>query len=140
VVLASAKVPRWLQISQSAAAAFATSIGAETGKGGMLAFWEQWLWSLLPVDVVFQKPGFLEKPGFSTEVPDNSAREALTAELGMNGDRWFEAIVLGLAVVSPRVAAILEALAALAPAPPTRPAPPEVPEADVLGESKSLGR
>ncbi len=129
VALASAKVPRWLQISQSAAAAFASSIGAATGMGGMLVFWERWLWSLLPANSGLQLP-----------VPDNSAREVLSGELGMNGDGWFEAIVLGLAVVSPRIAAILEAIAALAPAPLTRPAPPQVPPEDIVGESKSLGR
>ncbi|MCL2927954.1 MAG: hypothetical protein MGG37_08060 [Trichodesmium sp. MAG_R01] len=148
VALASAKIPRWLQISQSAAAAFATSIGAETGMGGILVFWERWLWSLLPVNSYlgigenpphppFEGGGIRESQPL---VPDNSAREALTAELGGNGDLWFEAIVLGLAVVSPRVAAILEAIAALAPAPPSRPAPPQVSGDDILSESKSLGR
>ncbi|MDY6806542.1 MAG: hypothetical protein SXA11_22415 [Cyanobacteriota bacterium] len=134
VALASAKVPRWLQISQSAAAAFATSIGAATGMGGMLVFWEGWLWSLLP--------GVSQKPGFLTDslVPDNAAREALSAELGGNGDRWFEAIVLGLAVASPRVAAILEAIAALAPTLTTCPTGPLVPGVDVIGESKSIWR
>ncbi|MEL7039681.1 MAG: hypothetical protein AAFO04_29335 [Cyanobacteria bacterium J06592_8] len=129
VALASAKVPRWLQISQSTATAFANSIGAATGMGGMLVFWEWWLWSLLP-----------DNSNIQISVPNNSAREALSAELGMNGDRWFEAIILGLAVISPRIAAILEAIANLAPEPVTRPSTPPTSVEDVIGESKSIGR
>ncbi|MGB3510518.1 MAG: hypothetical protein WBA93_15040 [Microcoleaceae cyanobacterium] len=129
VALASAKVPRWLQISQSASTAFAASIGAATGMGGMLIFWEQWLWSLLPANSKIITP-----------LPNNYAREALSAELGMNGDLWFEAIILGLAVTSPRIEAILEAIAALAPTPTTRPTPPQTPIEDVIGESKSIQR
>ncbi len=129
VALASAKVPRWLQISQSAATAFATSIGAATGMGGMLVFWEQWLWSLLPANSELQP-----------QIPKNFAREAISAELGMNGDRWFEAIILGLATTSPRMGAILEAIAALAPTPTTRPSPPQTPVEDVIGESQSIQR
>lgn len=127
IALACAKVPRWLQISQSAATAFATSIGTVTGMGGMLVFWEQWLWNLLPTNSELQPL-----------VPNNSAREALSAELGMNSDRWFEAIILGLATTSPRMAAILEAIASLAPTPLTRSTPSQASGEDVIGESQSL--
>ncbi|MDY6783561.1 MAG: hypothetical protein SW833_13625 [Cyanobacteriota bacterium] len=127
--LSAAKVPRWLQISQSAATAFATAIGEANATGGMLAFWEQWLWSLLPANSPFPP---------STLTP--SAGETLSAELGMNSDRWFEAIVLGLATLSPRIAAILEAIAALAPPLPTRPSPPQIPGEDIISESPSLRR
>jgi hypothetical protein len=129
VALASAKVPRWLQISQSAATAFATSIGVTTGMGGMLVYWEQWLWSLLPANSESQPL-----------VPNDSAREALSAELGMNGDRWFEVIILGLATTSPRMAAILDAIASLAPTPATHPTSLQAPGEDVIGESQSLHR
>ena len=127
VALASAKVPRWLQVSQSTAAAFANSIGTATGMGGMLVFWEQWLWSLLPANS--QLP---------LQAPNNLAREALSAELGMDGARWFEAIILGLATTSPRIAAILEAIATLAPTPTTRPTLPKTPVEDVIGESQAI--
>ncbi|NET27392.1 hypothetical protein [Okeania sp. SIO1I7] len=127
VALASAKVLRWLQISQSSATAFANSIGATTGMGGMFTFWELWLWSLLPYNSNIQ-----------SSVPNNSAREALSAELGINGDLWFEAIILGLAVMSPRIAAILEAIATLAPEPITRPPKPQTAVEDIIGESKSI--
>lgn len=129
VALASAKVARWLQINQSAATAFATSIGAATGMGGMLVFWEQWLWSLLPANSELQP-----------QIPDNFAREALSTELGMNGDRWFETIILGLATKSPRIEAILEAIAALAPTPTTSPSSTQTPIEDVIGESQSIQR
>ena len=129
VALASAKVPRWLQISQSAATAFAASIGAATGMGGILVFWEQWLWTLLP-----------DNSQIPTPVSNNFAKEALSAEFGMNSDRWFEAIVLGLATTSPRIAAILEAIAALAPTSATRPTQPQAAVEDVIGESKSIQR
>ncbi len=128
VALASAQVLRWLQISQSSATAFANSIGAATGMGGMLIFWELWLWSLLP-----------DNSNIQISVPNNSARETLSAEMGMNGDRWFEAMILGLAVMSPRIAAILEAIATLAPEPLTRPSQTQAPVEDIIGESKSIG-
>jgi hypothetical protein len=129
IALASAKVPRWLQISQSTATAFASSISVATGMGGILVFWEQWLWNLLPADSEL-------KP----LVPNNSAREALSAELGMNSDRWFEVIILGLATTSSRMAAILDAIAALAPTAATRPTSPQALGEDVIGESQSLQR
>ncbi|GGA34716.1 hypothetical protein CYANOKiyG1_52140 [Okeania sp. KiyG1] len=127
VALASAKVLRWLQISQSSATAFANSIGGTTGMGGMLIFWELWLWSLLP-----------DNSNIQSLVPKNSTREALSAEFGMNGDLWFEAIILGLAVISPRIATILEAIATLAPEVVTRPSQPQTLVEDVIGESKSI--
>lgn len=128
VALASAQVPRWLQISQSTANAFASSIGAVTGMGGMLIFWEWWLWSFVP-----------DNSNIQISVANNFAREALSAELGMNGDRWFEAIILGLGVMSPRIKAILEAIATLAPEVVTRPSPTQAPVEDIVGESKSIG-
>lgn len=128
VGLASAQVLRWLQISQSTATTFANSIGAATGMGGMLIFWELWLWSLLP-----------DNSNIQSHVPNNSAREALSAELGMNGDLWFEAIILGLAVMSPKIEAVLEAIATLAPEPLTRPSQTQAPVEDIIGESKSIG-
>ncbi|MGD1806732.1 hypothetical protein ACP6PL_15000 [Dapis sp. BLCC M126] len=128
VALASAQVLRWLQISQSSATAFANSIGAATGMGGMLIFWEWWLWSLLP-----------DNANIQISVPNNSAREALSAEFGMNGDRWFEAIILGLAVISPRIEAVLEAIATLAPELISRPSRPQASVEDIVGESKSIG-
>jgi len=127
LALASAKVPRWLHISQSAADSFANSIGAATGMGGMLVFWEGWLWSLLP-----------DESNIKISVPNNSGREALSRELAMNGDLWFEAMILGLAVISPRIAAILEAIAGLATVPANRPERQQTFIEDIVGESKSI--
>ncbi len=128
VALASAQVLRWLQISQSTATAFANSIGTATGMGGMLIFWELWLWSLLP-----------DNSNIQISVPNNSGREALSAELGINGDLWFEAIILGLGVMSPRIEAVLEAIATLAPELISRPSRPQASVEDIVGESKSIG-
>lgn len=123
LAMASAQAPRWLSVSQSAAAAYHASVGGSPGQQGLLYFWEQWLWSVGNCSIPIAP--------FSGD--------ATCEALGMDGDRWFGAIVLGLAEVSPRLNALLEAIAAL-PAPAPIPSAPTPTFDDILGEPKSLQR
>ena len=133
LALASAQAPRWLTISQSAAAAFHSSLGMQTGQGGLLYIWEQWLWSLIPADL---KVGALK-----TEIlVPPSPGEALVAQLSMDAQRWFASSVLGLTLISPRIAATVEAIAAQAPAAAVKMPPPQFSFNEVLGEKGSIQR
>lgn len=123
LAMASAQAPRWLSVSQSAAAAYHASVGGRPGQQGLLYFWEQWLWNLGNCQV-----GIPEFTG-----------DATAETLGMDGDRWFGAILLGLAEISPRLQAFLEAIAAL-PTPPSVTPAPEFTVDHILGEPQSLQR
>jgi hypothetical protein len=123
LAMASAQAPRWLSVSQSAAAAYHASVGGRPGQQGLLYFGEQWLWTVGNCDVAI------------AEFTGDATAEAL----GMDGDCWLGAILLGLAAVSPRVQAFLEAIAAL-PTPPSVTPAPAFTFDDILGEPKSLQR
>ncbi|MBD0363173.1 MAG: hypothetical protein ICV55_10445 [Coleofasciculus sp. C3-bin4] len=126
LALASAQAPRWLTISHSAAAAFHSSLGMQTGQGGLVYIWEQWLWSLIPAEL---KAGELK-----TEIlVPPSPGEALVAQLSMDAQRWFASSVLGLTLISPRIAATVEAIAAQAPAAAVKMPPPLFSFNDVIG-------
>ncbi len=131
LALAAASAPRWLAVTQSAASAYHASVGGQPGEEGLLHFWEQWLWNLAEAEL---EAGGLRR---KIQIPDFSGG-ALVAALGMNGDRWFGALVLGLARLSPALAAVLEAIAPNARAP--QPAAPVPVFDDVLGEGRSIQR
>ncbi|MEQ9672251.1 hypothetical protein [Coleofasciculus sp. G2-EDA-02] len=133
LAFASAQAPRWLVISQSAAAAYHSSVGVQMGQGGLLHVGEKWLWTLV------SNP--LNLKGMDNPVcVSDAATKAFVTELGMNAQRWFVGILFGLIQVSPKMAAWVNAIANLAP-PPLTPTPvsPVVFD-DVLNEGGSLAR
>lgn len=125
LALAAAQAPRWLAVSQSTALAFHAQLGGDPGKQGLLYVWEQWLWSLSP-------------PNLLTPILPATA-EALVSEVPMDAEQWFANLVLGLAVVSPRIAAILKTIAAIAPIPVVI-SQPQVFLEDVISEGSSMQR
>ncbi len=85
----AAKVPRWLTLTQQAASAYHASVGTKIGEGGLLPMAEKWLLG---------------------EIKSETAN-AFVASMGMDSDRNFSCVVLGLAVVSPRMGGLLDAIA-----------------------------
>jgi hypothetical protein len=88
IAFTCAQVPRWLAISHEAAKAYQTSASPQIGQASLLEVGEQWLWSLQPRDIPVS----------------GAAVDTVVASLGMNAERWFSCVVLGLALVSPRIA------------------------------------
>jgi len=133
LAFASAQAPRWLVISQSAAAAYHSSLGVQMGQGGLLHVGEKWLWTLVP--------NTLNVKGMDNPVSvSNAATKTFVSELGMDAQRWFVGILLGLIQVSPKMATWVQAIADQAP-PPLAPTPTSpVMFNDVLNEGGSLGR
>ncbi len=133
LAFASAQAPRWLVISQSAAAAYHSSLGVQMGQGGLLHVGERWLWTLVP--------NALNVKGMDNPVSvSNAATKTFVSELGMDAQRWFVGILLGLIQVSPKMARYVQAIADQAP-PPLTPTPTSpVRFEDVLNEGGSLGR
>jgi len=133
LAFASAQAPRWLVISQSAAAAYHSSLGVQMGQGGLLHVGEQWLWTLVA--------NALNIKGIDNPVSvSNAATKTFVCELGMDAQRWFVGILLGLIQVSPKMARYVKAIADQAP-PPFTPTPTSpVMFNDVLNEGGSLGR
>jgi len=133
LAFASAQAPRWLVISQSAAAAYHSSLGVQMGQGGLLHVGEKWLWTLVP--------NALKVKGMDNPVSvSNAATKTFVSELGMDAQRWFVGILLGLIQVSPKMARYVKAIADQAP-PPLAPTPTSpVIFNDVLNEGGSLGR
>ncbi|MEQ9357692.1 hypothetical protein [Coleofasciculus chthonoplastes] len=133
LAFASAQAPRWLVISQSAAAAYHSSLGVQMGQGGLLHVGEQWLWTLVA--------NALNVKGIDNPVSvSNAATKTFVCELGMDAQRWFVGILFGLIQVSPKLARYVQAIADQAP-PPLTPTPTSpVKFDDVLNEGGSLGR
>jgi hypothetical protein len=131
LALASAQAPRWLAVTHEAAVAYQASVGGQIGQGGLLDAGEQWLWSLVP--------SHLNVAGISSPLSvTHSSTAALVSEMGMYAERWFAAIVLGLAEVSPRIATRVAAIAALAPHQPEKTPPVPIILDDVIGETGSI--
>ncbi len=99
--LATAQLPAW--ISQNLSAASAT-LESQFGQRRLLEIWERWLLNLAHTDL---EAG---ASGKKISVPPLFA-EGFAAEMGGDGARWFGAIALGLARLSPRIASILESCA-----------------------------
>jgi hypothetical protein len=133
LAFASAQVPRWILSGLSASSGLHAALGGQMGQGRLLYIWERWLLSLAEVDLEADP-----KRG-NILVPD-STLQAFASEVGTSPDRWFGNLLLGLARVSPRVAATLEAIAARAPVPAAEPPRSARPPDDVIGEGESIQR
>ncbi|MFE1744039.1 hypothetical protein [Coleofasciculus sp. H7-2] len=131
LAFSAAQVPRWLAITQEAASSYHACVGTQMGQGGLLYLGEQWLWSLVPTELN------VSQPKVDTSVSDAAAE--VVASLGMDAERWFTGVVLGLALVSPRIAATVEAIATKAPSPVEMP-PPQIDFEDVIGAKGSIQR
>jgi len=121
---ATAQAARWLTVSHTTASAFHGAIGSPQGQMGLLKFWEQWLWDIADENI---------------QIPHQSV-EPLVKKLGMDAEAWFLKILLGLSVISPRIATTLEAIAATAPETPPEPPMTTVRIKDILSEEGSLQR
>jgi hypothetical protein len=99
--LATAQLPAWISQNLSAASA---ALESQFEQKRLLEIWERWLLNLAHTDL---EAG---ASGKQISVPPLFA-EGFADKMGGDGERWFGAIVLGLAVVSPRIASILEACA-----------------------------
>ncbi|MEY3867149.1 MAG: hypothetical protein RLZZ338_1040 [Cyanobacteriota bacterium] len=105
IALMSAHLPSWINnilLSEE------TVLGSDKGKYHLLSIWQQWLLSLVERDIEAPDEGktILVSPFIPTKFVD---------KLGFDTGRWFGALLLGLAVVSPRMAQGLNAIAAIAP-------------------------
>ncbi|GAB1544661.1 hypothetical protein NUACC21_73370 [Scytonema sp. NUACC21] len=94
IAFTCAQVPRWLVISREAAKAYKTSASPQIGQGSLLELGERWLWNLQSSDI---------------SVPD-AAVDNFVASLGLNSEHWFSCVVLGLTLVSPRIAETCRAI------------------------------
>lgn len=134
VAMASAQAPRWVLSGLSASSGLHAAMGGQPGQGQLLYIWERWLLGLADVDV---EAGDAAPPVALPELQ----LQAFAAAMGTQADRWFANLLLGLAVVSPRVALALRDIAARAPEPPPAATPDrDDPGDDVLGEGGSLAR
>ncbi|MCL1470876.1 hypothetical protein [Argonema antarcticum] len=134
LAFAAAQLPRWLAISQQAASAYRSSVGSVPEQSGWLELGEQWMWSLMPTDSnVGQR--------YTELSVSDTATDAFVASLGMDAERWFGCVILGLALVSPRIAATLNAIAESKSLPSPLPTPSqETILNDVFQEGGSLQR
>ena len=105
IALMSAHLPSWINnilLSEE------TVLGSDKGKYHLLSIWQQWLLSLVETDIEAPEEGktILVSPFIPTKFVD---------KLGFDTERWFGALLLGLAVVSPSMAQGLNTIAAMAP-------------------------
>ncbi|MEG3841529.1 hypothetical protein [Microcoleus sp. herbarium14] len=92
IAFASAQVPRWLAISQSAANAYYESLGVPSNSRGVVYYWENWLWSLG------------NSARINNVIPSsNVSGNLLVHQWEMDAEVWFGAIALGLVRLSARM-------------------------------------
>jgi hypothetical protein len=134
VAFASSQAPRWILSGLSATSGLHAAMGGTMGQGQLLYIWERWLLGLADIDI--------ERGDAAAEVRMSEGQlQAFAASVGTQADRWFADLLLGLAALSPRIARVLDEIAARAPEPPAPPdEAPDAPPDDVLGEDGSLGR
>ncbi|RAM47954.1 MAG: hypothetical protein C6Y22_30585 [Hapalosiphonaceae cyanobacterium JJU2] len=97
VAFSSAQVPRWLAISHQAAIAYQASASSALGQGGLLDVTQQCLWSLGLTDLNHSSL----KNDISTS---GNAADTLISSCSMDAQVWFGSLVLGLALLSPKIA------------------------------------
>lgn len=136
VAFASAQAPRWILSGLSASSGLHAALGGQIGQGQLLYIWERWLLGLADADIESN-----ETTAAQVRVPD-STLQMYASDLGTSADRWFGTLVLGLARLSPRIAAALEVIAERAPAAPddSSAAGGSSPPQDVMGEDGPLSR
>lgn len=134
LAFAAAEAPRWLVITQEAASAYQNSVGGNKNQGGLLNLASQWLWSLGAADLNESQPN----SDFSVS---GEAVDALKASLRMDAESWFSRVVLGLALVLPRIAPTWDAIASSMGVPSILPTPsPQTIINDIFFEAGSLQR
>ena len=131
IALASAQMPRWINISQYTASAFQAAHGNHNQKAGLLVFWEQWLWSLAQPEIK------LEHLSNQILLPNSSVGN-ISKKLAMDSQQWFSCCILGLAVISPRITATLKAIANKAPTPTAKTFSPQPTFEDIVGQQQLL--
>ncbi|MDJ0509948.1 MAG: hypothetical protein QNJ64_11915 [Crocosphaera sp.] len=99
LAFASAKIPRWIDISYSAITAYYHSLGLENSHDGLLYVAEAWLWNLSP-----------------NALPTRSITQPIDLDifikgLGMDETRWWIAIIFGLKQLCPRIEQSLQNIA-----------------------------
>ena len=104
LAFAAAEAPRWLVITQEAASAYQNYVGGDKNQAGLLTLASQWLWRLGATEFNEGQPN----SDFSVSA---EAVDSLKASLGMDAERWFSCLVLGLALVLPRIATTWDAIA-----------------------------
>lgn len=117
IALTSAQLPGWISESLAIANSFLGSGSQTGGTQRLLYLWEGWLLSLVETDVesfsAFSQPEATKRQEEIAKqifVPPFLA-ETVVAELGLDADRWFGDILLGLAVLSPPISNTLEIIA-----------------------------
>lgn len=150
LALAAAQAPRWIQVTQATASAFAANLGGQVGAQGLLALGAQWLQSL-----AMESSGeiFSYLPPSAPHLSINQGtlhqaslnQTALLAELGMDAAAWFGVLILGLGQRSPRIRAVLETTvrqtqATIATQFPSASDRPISPVQDIFQEAQSLQR
>jgi hypothetical protein len=133
VAFTSAQAPRWIMSGLSASSGLHAALGGQTGQGQLVYIWERWLLSLADGDIETGESAPLVR------VPD-STLNSYAAHLGGAADQWFGNLIIGLADLSPRIAAALDAIAARSPPDNTPPPAAASPPDDIIDESGSLGR
>ena len=109
------------------------ALGGQERQGRLLYIWERWLLSLMDGDIEAGDP----LP--DVRVPESNL-QSFVASVGMSPDLWFAGVLLGLARISPRIAASLDTVARRAPEADSSSSGDQEPPQDLLGEEGSLQR
>lgn len=126
-------LPNWIMIGVTVSTGLNAALGGKGVQGRLLSTWERWLLDLIDID--------LEQ--FDEEAPEvllPPDLDSSLARIGNEAEQWFGYLLLGLMEISPRLGAVLSALAEAAPPPVAGDAGEPAEVADVLSEEGSIHR
>ena len=129
-----AHIVNWIMVGVTVSSGLYSALGDKTSHGRMLYTWEKWLYDLIDIDI----ENFSDE-GLETNLPPPDVETTLTS-LGMETERWFGCLLLGLVKLSPRIRSIVEQLADSAPDVETTEDIDDIVSNDVLSEKGSLQR
>lgn len=129
-----AHLPTWIMIGVTVSTGLGAALGGKAVQGRLLYGWEKWLLDLIDIDLED-----FEQEAAEVLLPPPDL-DASLARIGNEAEHWFGYLLLGLMDISPRLRAVLSALAASAPPPVASGPRQEADIDDVLSEDGSIYR
>jgi len=105
LVTASSQFVHWIMISLSISSGLQAVSGSKLKTSRMLYSWEDWLFNLVDKDI--EIPGHADNLQYKSEYTN----EVIIEKLGMEPERWFLFLLLGLMQVSPRINSVIKQVA-----------------------------
>lgn len=135
LAIASSQFLHWIMTGLSISSGIQAATGNNLNTTCILHFWEEWLFSLIDKDLEA-----LDYSSIDLQFPNQNKNEEIIEKLGMEPERWFLFLLLGLIQISPRINSIIHQLANNIPKAKPKPVKKKNSAKKILKEKGSLQR